>query len=228
MKFEKVNDSTIKTLESVETVNPEIRKVIESLGGKVKSSTSSEIEASFRYGINFYGIIISVKIHRDNNETFIDIKGFFKDSIDNGAAALKATEILSLLASDIEQQKYIESPKGILENLTSKVKIAFEAYIVLFKKSPWLTGLATLFVIGVLLGESGSGGRSGGSERTPDGLTKAQWYERCEKYESAKQQCAVANNISRCIETKVGDVVSGMAGVYCKGNTPDFYLMGVK
>jgi uncharacterized protein len=156
VKFEKVNDTTIKTLESVETVNPEIRKVIESLGGKVKSATSSEIEASFRYGINFYGIIISVKIHSDNNETFIEIKGFFKDSIDNGAAALKAAEILSSLTGDIEQKKYIESPKGISENLTSKVKIAYEAYIVLFKKSPWIVGILSLAFIGMLLPKGGT------------------------------------------------------------------------
>lgn len=156
VKFEKVNDTTIKTLESVETVNPEIRKLIESLGGKVKSATSSEIEASFRYGINFYGIIISVKIHSDNNETFIEIKGFFKDSVDNGAAASKAAEILSSLTGDIEQKNNIESPKGISENLTSKVKIAYEAYIVLFKKSPWIVGILSLAFIGMLLPEGGT------------------------------------------------------------------------
>ena len=156
IKFEKVNDTTIKTLESIEAINPEIRRVIESLGGKIKSATSSEIEASFRYGINFYGIIISTKIHRDNNETFIEIKGFFKDSIDNGAAASKAMEILNLLTGNIDQKKDIDAPKGISENLTSKVKIAFEAYIVLFKKSPWIVGILTLAFIGMLLPEAGS------------------------------------------------------------------------
>jgi uncharacterized protein len=150
-------------------------------------------------------------------------------AVNMAAHASSATQTAASAIKDTANKPEVKSAVGtFIATVKTKAILFWSIYLGLFRKSPWLTGLATLFVIGVLFGESGSGGDSGGSERTPDGLTKAQWYQRCEQYENAKQQCAVANNISRCIETKVGELVSGMAGMYCKGNTPDFYLMGVK
>lgn len=66
------------------------------------------------------------------------------------------------------------------------------------------------------------------SELAPDGLTRGQWENRCQRYASARSECAVAAKVAQCIEIKVGEMDSEMSKVYCNGSTPNFSLMGMK
>ena len=52
--------------------------------------------------------------------------------------------------------------------------------------------------------------KSAYSEKTPDGLTKAQWMQRCETYVGARNQCAVAANVTQCTEIKMGESAAYM------------------
>lgn len=66
------------------------------------------------------------------------------------------------------------------------------------------------------------------TNRTPDGLTKQEWNQRCIRYAAARSDCATAARVSKCVEIKVGEVEAGMAEIYCSGSTPNFSLMGTK
>ena len=109
------------------------------------------------------------------------------------------------------------------------IKAIWLWYKTLFDTHPIKTGIITIIVIGVIFGDNKNQvSGSGGDQRAPDGLTKSQWYERCESYVKARNECAVANKVNQCIEIKIGDLAAGMSQTYCKDSTPDFWLMGMK
>ncbi len=74
----------------------------------------------------------------------------------------------------------------------------------------------------------GNSSSTSSSEKTPDGLSRGQWEQRCQQYSSARNECAVAANVTNCIEIKVGQTASVMAQTYCNGTTPNWSLMGMK
>ncbi len=69
---------------------------------------------------------------------------------------------------------------------------------------------------------------STGDERMPDGLTKMQWKEQCERFVTAKNECSVASNVSKCTDVKMGYSTAEMSRLYCNGPNPDFNLMGAR
>ena len=74
----------------------------------------------------------------------------------------------------------------------------------------------------------GNSSSTSSSENAPDGLSRAQWERRCQQYSSARNECAVAANVTNCIEIKVGTTAAVMAQSYCSGETPNWSLMGMK
>lgn len=66
-----------------------------------------------------------------------------------------------------------------------------------------------------------------GPNDTPDGVGKQAWRERCVRHAAAKDECAVAANVSQCMEIKLGNYLLGMGNMYCRGSQPDFRRMGI-
>jgi hypothetical protein len=64
------------------------------------------------------------------------------------------------------------------------------------------------------------------SGRDPNGYTKNQWRNRCQQYASVRSDCAVAPNLTSCIEIKLGEQEAYMDGIYCNGSTPNWNIMG--
>lgn len=61
------------------------------------------------------------------------------------------------------------------------------------------------------------------------GNTKEQWIERCQLYKVSRGACAVASNVDKCTEVKMGEYSAGQAFMYCKEDgVPDFNRMGIK
>jgi uncharacterized protein len=59
-----------------------------------------------------------------------------------------------------------------------------------------------------------------------DGLTEGQWIARCQRYESARQACAVADRPGNCMEIKLGMMDKGNGDMYCQNGQPNWRLMG--
>lgn len=59
-----------------------------------------------------------------------------------------------------------------------------------------------------------------------DGLTESQWIARCQRYENARQACAVADRPGNCMETKLGMLDKGNGDMYCQNGQPNWRLMG--
>jgi hypothetical protein len=59
-----------------------------------------------------------------------------------------------------------------------------------------------------------------------EGLTEGQWIARCQRYESARQACAVANRPGQCMEIKLSGLDKGMGDTYCDNGQPNWFLMG--
>ena len=59
-----------------------------------------------------------------------------------------------------------------------------------------------------------------------DGLTESQWVARCQRYENARQSCAVSDRQGSCMETKLGMVDKGNGDMYCQNGQPNWRLMG--
>lgn len=65
-------------------------------------------------------------------------------------------------------------------------------------------------------------------DRTPDGLTRSQWYQRCQQFQMSINICTSEDRIDRCAEARMGVNEFVMARMYCNGNMPNFSLMGTK
>jgi hypothetical protein len=57
-------------------------------------------------------------------------------------------------------------------------------------------------------------------------VAQGQWILRCKSWASAKDACAVASNVRKCIDIKMGEAEAGMAAMYCQGDEPQWGLMG--
>ena len=62
--------------------------------------------------------------------------------------------------------------------------------------------------------------------RSADGLNEAQWVARCQRYEAARQACAVADKPGQCMEIKLGVIDQANGDTYCENGKPNFFLMG--
>ena len=62
--------------------------------------------------------------------------------------------------------------------------------------------------------------------RSADGLNEAQWIARCQRYEAARQACAVADKTGQCMEIKLGVIDQANGDTYCENGKPNFFLMG--
>jgi hypothetical protein len=59
-----------------------------------------------------------------------------------------------------------------------------------------------------------------------DRAERREWESRCQRYATARSECAVAERVSRCVEIKIGEFDSEMSKVYCDGSRPNWFLMG--
>lgn len=62
--------------------------------------------------------------------------------------------------------------------------------------------------------------------RSAEGLNEGQWIARCQRYEAARQACAVADKPGQCMEIKLGVIDQTIGGTYCENGKPNFFLMG--
>lgn len=62
--------------------------------------------------------------------------------------------------------------------------------------------------------------------RSSEGLNEAQWIARCQRYEAARQACAVADKPGQCMEIKLGVIDQANGDTYCENGKPNFFLMG--
>ena len=92
----------------------------------------------------------------------------------------------------------------------------------------WLIVLVALSNVIKACGWDQPSPSSGYSEKTPGGRTKGQWIQRCAAYAEARNQCAVAANVTQCAEIKIGEAAAYMAALYCDGDTPNWNMMGAK
>ncbi len=105
--FEKVDANTIKTSSTFEDSFSAIKNNLIIFGGKIQKEdiNSGEVVASFRYGINFFGIIIQIKMKKESDYIIAEIKGHFKDAIDQSAAKNKAQDLVErLTGGDVQIQ----------------------------------------------------------------------------------------------------------------------------
>ena len=99
--FQEVNSDTLRTSENYESAFAHVRSVIVSNGGTIKKddATSGVIEGAWRYGLNAFGIRVTVQFRTVDNENIeINVKGGFADAFDTtGVAKKKAQEIFKAI-----------------------------------------------------------------------------------------------------------------------------------
>lgn len=117
IKFEVINDLTIRTHAHYSDVFALVKEKIVSLGGQLKRDAEDKgiLEGKWRYGINPWGLRVTVKF-RTIDESTIEMvfKGGFKDSFDStGAGKKKATELLTTITSQTSPNSRQEAPEGM-------------------------------------------------------------------------------------------------------------------
>ncbi len=99
MDFEKVSDTTLRTQGSYQECYDFVKNALLSAGGKMKKDSlqDGKLEAAWRYGINPFGLRVTVQFRTvEDNTIEINFRGGFKDSFDTtGAGQKKATEIIN-------------------------------------------------------------------------------------------------------------------------------------
>lgn len=97
--FDEINDSTLRTSANYEKLFAEVKEKIISLSGKLKKedSTTGVLEGSWRYGINPFGLRVTVQFRTVGEGTIeLNFTGGFADSFDTtGAGRKKATEVMN-------------------------------------------------------------------------------------------------------------------------------------
>ncbi len=98
--FEQINDSTIRTSRAdYAKLFSEVKEKILSLGGKLKKedSATGTLEGSWRYGINPFGLRVTVQFRTVGDNTIeLNFTGGFADSFDTtGAGKKKAAEVMN-------------------------------------------------------------------------------------------------------------------------------------
>ncbi len=114
IKFERIDNSNLITNEPYDEIYSYIKSILISANGKIqKDDKNNEIlEASWRYGLNLFGLRVIVKFRKINDDKIeINFKGGFKDSFDTtGAGTKKANEIMELIISGKEVHPGQEEP----------------------------------------------------------------------------------------------------------------------
>ena len=117
----KINDTTMVITGSYESIFSEVKEKITVLKGRVKKSSKDDgyIESSWRYGINPFGLRVSIQFSIiDNNEVELEFKGFFVDAIDaTGAANRKSMEIFDAILNEVSNDDL--NRKITLENFSN-------------------------------------------------------------------------------------------------------------
>lgn len=97
--FEQVSDETLRTDADYGELFTEVKSKLENLGGKIKKDSTIEgiLEAAWRYGINPFGLRVTVNLRTVNDKTIeLSFYGGFKDAFDTtGAGRKKATEVMN-------------------------------------------------------------------------------------------------------------------------------------
>lgn len=97
--FEQINDSTLRTTANYDKLFAEVKEKIISLAGKLKKDDSSTgvIEGSWRYGINPFGLRVTVQFRTVGDSTIeLNFTGGFADSFDTtGAGRKKAADVMN-------------------------------------------------------------------------------------------------------------------------------------
>ncbi len=101
LKLNKIDDSTILSSSPYELLFNSCEAALKKTGGKIKKLdiNSGIIEASWRYGINMFGIRGKVILTQKDDIVEISIDTFFKDSFGNNALNKKKLEIIETLLS---------------------------------------------------------------------------------------------------------------------------------
>jgi uncharacterized protein len=128
-----------------------------------------------------------------------------------------------------------ERVKGIMSTLNEKIKIAFNAYIELFKGSPWLVGFVTFFIV-ILIVASIENTIRDYTDVSSQGTTsydnseygEAAWRSKCQIYARKRDECATANNVTQCLEIKLGAGDAYLAAINCSGSVPNPIVFGPK
>ena len=61
-----------------------------------------------------------------------------------------------------------------------------------------------------------------------DNSERREWITRCKRHDVARAECAIAAQFSKCLEIKIGYADASLGNTYCKGPTPNWWLMGRK
>ncbi|GGZ90258.1 hypothetical protein [Novosphingobium arvoryzae] len=56
------------------------------------------------------------------------------------------------------------------------------------------------------------------------GTTRRAWKRRCTNFVRAKNECAVSDRLRSCIETKMGEIETGLAATFCEGSEPGWMV----
>jgi hypothetical protein len=103
MQFQLIDNMTIAVNAEYPAVFNRVKEAVISLNGKVLSEDlgRGEIEAKWKYGINFYGLRVEVKFATIQDKTIqIAFNGFFKDAADTtGACNKKCKELIDAVVA---------------------------------------------------------------------------------------------------------------------------------
>lgn len=97
-KFSRVDEFNLISSEPYDSLYEYIKTVLISEKGKIKKDDKKKeiIEASWRYGLNMFGLRVTVKFRKlDNDKIEVNFRGGFKDAFDTGGVgSKKANEII--------------------------------------------------------------------------------------------------------------------------------------
>jgi len=98
--------NVVETVVAYEAAFREVRTTMERMGGAIKQedSTEGKIEASYKHGINAFGLRVTAVFRElENGSLQVSFTGGFKDAIDTwGSAKKKAMEVRDEFAARIE------------------------------------------------------------------------------------------------------------------------------
>jgi len=142
--FSKVDEFNLITQEVQNEVYDYIKAVLVSANGSIKKDNKEQgiLEASWRYGVNFAGLRVTVKFRKINDDKIeINFRGGFKDSFDTtGVGSKKANEIINMVIGGVEVESIEET------NINSNTE---DIYIPSRGKSKTLAGVLALVVGGL-------------------------------------------------------------------------------
>ena len=115
--FEQVGDETLRVDADYGEVFAEVKSKLEALGGKIKKDSADEgvLEAAWRYGVNPFGLRVTVQFRTVSDKTIeLSFSGGFKDAFDTtGAGRKKATEVMNSVMGREATTAQQERPPGM-------------------------------------------------------------------------------------------------------------------